>query len=133
MRSIKRVSSYNFSEASGLAVTVFNKENLWLILSPILISSHYSDSLKVAVGKFNPPPPPPDPWDGVKRSKFNFYRTWSCCISNKRDSRMQQNGSKYFACRYPLPPPPPPPPDPGNGVTRSKLNFFRTWLCYISN
>ena len=24
----------------------------------------------------------PDPGDGVNRSKFNFFRTWSCCISN---------------------------------------------------
>ena len=23
----------------------------------------------------------PDPGDGVSRSKFNFSRTWSCCIS----------------------------------------------------
>ena len=23
---------------------------------------------------------PHDPWGGVKRSKFNFFRTWSCCI-----------------------------------------------------
>ena len=22
-----------------------------------------------------------DPGDGVNRSKFNFFRTWSCCIS----------------------------------------------------
>ena len=27
-----------------------------------------------------PLPPPPDPRDGVSRSKFNFSRTWSCCI-----------------------------------------------------
>ena len=26
-------------------------------------------------------------------SKFNFFRTWSCCISNLMDSRMQQYGS----------------------------------------
>ena len=26
--------------------------------------------------------PPPDPGDGVYRSKFKFFRTWSCCISN---------------------------------------------------
>ena len=49
-------------------------------------------------------PPPPDPRDGFKRSKLNFFRTWSCCISIKRELRMQQNGSKYFA-RRPLPPP----------------------------
>ena len=30
-------------------------------------------------------PPPPnthDTRDGVKRSKFNFCRIWSCCLSN---------------------------------------------------
>ena len=27
-------------------------------------------------------PPPFDPRDGVNRSKVNFFRTWSCCISN---------------------------------------------------
>ena len=48
--------------------------------------------------------PPFPPWprpqgDGVKWSKFNFFRTWSCCISNYRESRMQQHGSKYFARR----------------------------------
>ena len=25
---------------------------------------------------------PPDPGDGVIRSKYNFFRIWSCCISN---------------------------------------------------
>ena len=39
---------------------------------------------------------------------------------------MQQHGSKYFACR-------PPPLDPGDGVNRSKFNFFRIWPCCITN
>ena len=26
--------------------------------------------------------PLPEPRDGVNRSKFNFFKTWSCCISN---------------------------------------------------
>ena len=37
---------------------------------------------------------------GVKRSKLNFFRTWSCCIS-KRVSRMQQHDCKYFTRRPP--------------------------------
>ena len=41
---------------------------------------------------------------GVKLPKFNFFRTVSCCISNVREPRIQQHGSKYFASR---PPPPP--------------------------
>ena len=49
-------------------------------------------------------------WGGVKRIKLKIYRTWSCCLSNKKESRMQQYGSKYFACR---------PPSPDSGV-RSK-------------
>ena len=27
-------------------------------------------------------PPTPDPTYGMKRSRFNFFRTWLCCISN---------------------------------------------------
>ena len=41
----------------------------------------------------------PDPGGGVIWSKFNHENTWSCCISNKRESRMHQHGSKYFARR----------------------------------
>ena len=33
------------------------------------------------------PPPPPHPGDGAKRSKVNFFRTWSCCLSNYMESR----------------------------------------------
>ena len=39
----------------------------------------------------------------VKRSKFNFFRTWSCCILYKMESRMQQNCSKQCARRSPPP------------------------------
>ena len=61
---------------------------------------------------------------GVKRSKLNFVRT--CSISNKRELRRQQHGSKYFAHRPPTRPPTPPPPlDPGDGVSRSYFYFFR--------
>ena len=54
-----------------------------------------------------PADPTPDPGYGVNRSEFSFFRTWSCCISNYRESRMQQHGSKYFARRPLLHPPPP--------------------------
>ena len=63
-------------------------------------------------------PPSPDP--GVKRSKFNFSRTWSDCIPNEIESRMRKRGSIYFA-RKPLLPP----PDPGGGVKMSKLTFSK--------
>ena len=66
-------------------------------------------------------PPRPDPGDGVSRSKFNFFRTWSCCISKLRESRMQQRGSKYFARR-----PPPTPtytPTLSMGSVRKKSVF----------
>ena len=46
----------------------------------------------------------------TKRAKV---RKMSCCISNLRESRMQQHGRKYFACR-----PPPPPP-----TKRSNFHF----------
>ena len=80
--------------------------------------------------KYFAPRPQPNslPRVGVKRSKFNFFRTWSCCIS-KRESLMQQHGRKYFASR----PLPPPHPNPRDGVNRSKCNFFRTGSCCISN
>ena len=34
---------------------------------------------------------------------LTFFRTWLCCISNYRESRMQQHGIKYFACAPPTP------------------------------
>ena len=40
--------------------------------------------------------------------KIHFFRTWSCCISNSRESRMQQHGRKYFGRE-----PPPTPSNPG--------------------
>ena len=49
----------------------------------------------------DPRPLHPNPGDGVIRSKFNFFRTWPCYISNQRESRMHQYGSKYFARRPP--------------------------------
>ena len=52
---------------------------------------------------------PTDHIKRVKRSKFNFFRTWSCCISNNMESRMQQNGSKKCVRR----PPPRCLPNPG--------------------
>ena len=51
------------------------------------------------------PTDPPPLTLGVKRSKFNLFRTMSCCISNQRESQMQQHGSKHFACRPPYLPP----------------------------
>ena len=70
------------------------------------------------------PPPTPRSWGGVKRSKFKSLRTWSWYVSNSRESRMQQHGSKYFACW---------PPSSTLGVKRLKFYFFRTWLCCTSN
>ena len=32
---------------------------------------------------YPPPRPPPEPGGGINRSKFNFFRTWSCCIITK--------------------------------------------------
>ena len=37
------------------------------------------------VANILPAAPPPSLDPGVKRSKFNFFRRWSCCISNKRN------------------------------------------------
>ena len=66
--------------------------------------------------------------DGVKRSKLNFFRTWSSCIViKKRESRMQQHehGSKYFD------PPTPTHPDHGDGVNRVKILLFQNIACCL--
>ena len=64
------------------------------------------------------PPSPPDPGVWVKRFKYDFFRAWSYCISNLMESRMQQNGNKYFARR-----PPPPPPTLGVGSKGQNSTF----------
>ena len=46
-----------------------------------------------------PTDPHTSPSERVPRSKFIFFQTWSCCISNKRNHKMQQHGSKCFALR----------------------------------
>ena len=72
------------------------------------------------------PPTPHYLGDGVKRSKFNFIRTISCCISNYRESQKQQLGTKHFAYR-PLTSP------HSERDHKSKFNFFRSWSCCVSN
>ena len=66
--------------------------------------------------------PPPTLKEG---SKFNFFRIWSCCISNKRLSQMQLHCSKYFVGR---PHPTPPTPTLGEG---SKFIFQNTVTLHI--
>ena len=39
----------------------------------------------------------------VKILKFNCFRTCSCCISNKRESRMHSQGRKYLPGDYTTP------------------------------
>ena len=53
---------------------------------------------------------------GVKRSKLNFSRTWLWCISNYRESGMQQHDNKYFTCR--------PPPSLTLGMGSIGQNYF---------
>ena len=67
-------------------------------------------------------PHPHDPGGGVKRSNFNIFRTWSCCISNLSKSQMQQHTSKYFANK---PLSRPRPLDPVGGV---KIQLFQNML-----
>ena len=64
---VKR-SKFNFSEHGHVAYQI--KEN------------HECSNIVANILPADPPPPPyPDPGDVVNRSKFNFFRTWSCCIS----------------------------------------------------
>ena len=64
-----------------------------------------------------PADPLPDPGGrGQKVKVSTFFRTWSCCISNKLESRMQQQDSKSFAHR--------PPPDPGEWDQKVTIQLF---------
>ena len=62
---VKR-SKFNFSEHGHVAYQIKENRECSNIVANILPAD---------------PPPYPDPGDVVNRSKFNFFRTWSCCIS----------------------------------------------------
>ena len=64
-------------------------------------------------------PSPPPLALVVDRSKFNFFRTMSCCISNLRECSNMIANSLSAA-------PPPPPPEP-----RAGLNIFIHIFIYI--
>ena len=64
----------------------------------------------------------PNPGDGVKRSKFNFFRTWYCCISNKFESQMPQHGRTYFVHI------PSPDPDPWGWDQKVKIHLFKNMV-----
>ena len=82
---------------------------------------------------------PSDSGVGVYRSKFNFFRTWSCCISKLRDYicsnmvanilpadpvrghvayQIQENHICSNMVANIFPEDTPPSPDPGDGVSR---------------
>ena len=63
--------------------------------------------------------------DGVKRSKFNFFRT--CDVAYQGESHCSNIIANIFLADTPTHHP------PGDGVNRSKFIFFRTWSCCISN
>ena len=67
---------------------------------------------------------PTDPLPPTPPQQQQKIRTWSCCISNKRYSRMQQHGSKYFARR------PPSPPDPRDQMVKIQ-RFCNNFMLYI--
>ena len=48
------------------------------------------------------PTPPSRPWGGVNRSKFNFFRTWSCCITNYREWSIEHRASTYSLLTHTL-------------------------------
>ena len=60
----------------------------------------------------------------VKRSKFHFFRTWSCCISNSLESRNILTWKQLFYTQ--------PSPSPLTlRVNRSKFNTFSE-QCHVS-
>ena len=63
-----------------------------------------------------------------QNSTFSDHGHVACQIKGNHET--QQHSSKYFA-RRPLPPHPA--MTLGDVVKRLKFNFFRTWLCCISN
>ena len=68
-------------------------------------------------------PPPHDPRDlGVYMSKFNLFRTRSCCIQIKQNHEGSNMVANVLSADT-----------PEDGVNRSKFNRFRTWSCCISN
>ena len=58
--------------------------------------------------------PTPPPFLGLG-SKFSFFRTWSCCKSNKIEPRMQQHAHTYSVLTYTL--------DPLGGVKGQNIFF----------
>ena len=75
------------------------------------------------------PPPPSTLGMGSMDQKNHIYSEHGhVAYQIKGNLEMQQHGSKYFTCR-----PLPTPMTLGDGVKRSKFNFFRTWPCCISN
>ena len=57
-------------------------------------------------------------WPWGQKVKFNFCRTWSCCISNLRESRMQHYGNIYIVTQ------PPPPLSP----QKVKIQLFQNMV-----
>ena len=67
-------------------------------------------------------PLPQNPRDGTIGRKSTFSEHGHVAYQIKWNHEMQQHGSNYFALPHA--------PDPAN---RSKVNFFRTLSCWISN
>ena len=45
---------------------------------------------------------PLDPGGGVNRSKFNFFRTWSCCITDYRERSIEYHAGTYSLLTHTL-------------------------------
>ena len=88
------------------------------------------------------PPSPHNPRDGVNTFSEHGHVAYDIKLNGI------MNCSNIVANILPVEPPPPPPPPPPHthththtpthtnapdSVSRSKVNFFRTWSCYISN
>ena len=60
---------------------------------------------------------------GSKCQNSFFLRTFSCCISNLRESQMQQHGRKYFGQE--------PHPTPSNpGGQKVKIKFLQNIITF---
>ena len=101
---------------------MYNFHNM-VMLHIKLIGITKCSNMEANILPTEPTPSPTALRNGIKWSKFNFFRTWSCCISILFGITKCRNMEATILPADPL----------TLGVKRSKFNFFRTLYCCISN
>ena len=78
-------------------------------------------------------PHPPDPAGGIKRSKFNYFRTCHVAYQIKWNHECSNMVANILSADPYSLLPPTPPPRPSGGVNRSKFSFFQNMVIKCSN